>query len=176
MKDLKKKYVLLVNERNQILGKLEKLEAHKKGLLHRAFSIFVFNEKKELLLQKRAEKYHSSYLWSNTCCSHPISEDEKLIKKEAEKRLLEEMGFTCSLEKKFTFIYRAKLDNNLIEHEYDIVFFGFVDSSLKIVPNKQEVIDYKWISLGDLKRDIEKNNENYTPWLRIIIDDVISLL
>jgi isopentenyl-diphosphate delta-isomerase len=165
--------VVLVDENDKELGLEEKLEAHKKGKLHRAFSVFVFNSKKELLMQKRAsEKYHSSGVWTNTCCSHPGKGED--VKKEAEKRLKEEMGFSCNLEKKFGFIYRAVLDNSFIEHEYDYVFFGKYDKNPN--PNKSEVDDWRWVSLKELKRDIEKNPKKYSPWLRIIIDDVASLI
>lgn len=166
--------VIVVNENNQFLYKLEKIEAHKKGLLHRAFSIFVFNSKKELLLQKRAEKYHSSFLWSNTCCSHPISDNKEEIKQEAEKRLFEEMGIKCKLEEKFHFIYKTRLDNNFIENEYDIVYFGYCNKKPK--PNNKEVSDFKYISLKELKKDIQKNPEKYTPWLRASIIFVEKLI
>lgn len=171
---IKKTYVIHVDEKNNAIKKVEKLEAHKKGILHRAFSIFIFNSKKDLLLQKRAKKYHTSFLWSNTCCSHPKNKDLKNLKKEAEKRLFEEMGIKCKLKEEFNIIYKAKLDNNLIENEYDHIFIGFSDEKPKI--NKKEVSDYKWISINELKKDIKKNKEKYTPWLRILIDDIKLLL
>lgn len=165
--------VIIVDEKDNEFGLEEKLKVHKKGNLHRAFSVFVFNSKKELLLQKRAkEKYHSSGLWTNTCCSHPKNGED--LKAEAEKRLKEEMGFTCNLEKKFSFIYRAVLDNGLIEHEYDHVFFGKFNKNPN--PNPSEVKGWKWISLKKLKEDMGKSPKEYTPWLRIIIDEIISLV
>jgi len=165
--------VVLVDEKDKEIGLEEKLEAHKKGKLHRAFSVFVFNSKKELLMQKRAsKKYHSSGLWTNSCCSHPRKGED--VKKEAEKRLKEEMGFSCNLEKKFSFIYRAILDNGFIEHEYDYVFFGKYDKNPN--PNKSEVDDWRRVSLKELKIEIKKNPKKYSPWLRIIIDDIASLV
>ena len=123
--------VILVDKNDRQVGLMEKQEAHIKGLLHRAFSIFIFNTKNELLLQKRAtQKYHSGGLWTNTCCSHP-RENESTIDA-AYRRLNEEMGMICDLKFKFNFIYKAKLDNNLYEHELDHVFFGFSDSTPKI--------------------------------------------
>ncbi|MEM4397120.1 MAG: NUDIX domain-containing protein [Candidatus Woesearchaeota archaeon] len=162
-------FVLQVDNNNNFIKKIEKLEAHKKGILHRAYSIFIFNSNKELLLQKRAEKYHSSFLWSNTCCSHPFSENINEIKKEAEKRLFEEMGFKTELKEKFQIIYKADVGNNLIEHEYDHVFFGSIKEKITIKPDIKEVCDFKWISFNELKKTIEKNPKKYTAWLKIII-------
>ncbi len=161
--------VILVDSKDKEIGIESKLDAHKEGKLHRAFSVFIFNLKGELLLQKRAQdKYHSSGLWSNTCCSHPI---EKNIKKEAERRLKEEMGFSCKLEEKFSLMYKAKMKNNLIENEYDHVFFGYYDKEPN--PNPEEVSEYKWVSLDKLKKEVEKKPEIFTPWLRIILDELI---
>lgn len=163
-------HVLLVDENDKPISKEDKLKAHKEGYLHRAFSVFIFNSKKELLLQKRSDsKYHSPGLWSNTCCSHPITED---IKKEAALRLKEEMGFCCPLEEKFCFVYKARLEKGLIENEFDHVFFGKYDKTP--IPDQREVSDWKWISIPELKKDIEENPEMYTPWLRIILGEVIS--
>jgi isopentenyl-diphosphate Delta-isomerase len=163
--------VILVDEKDRKIGTGEKIKAHKEGKLHRAFSVFIFNDKKELLLQKRAtDKYHSPDLWSNTCCSHPEKEDKKDIIKEAEKRLKEEMGFECSLEEKFCFIYKAELGKNMIEHEYDHVLFGQYNRNPN--PNPEEVSDWKWVSLSSLKQDVKKNPEKYTPWLMLILDRI----
>ncbi len=166
-------FVILVDKKDREIGKEEKIKAHKEGKLHRAFSIFIFNKKRELLLQKRQTgKYHSPGLWSNTCCSHP--RPGKDIKKEAEKRLKEEMGIETNLKEVFSFIYKTKV-GNLIEYEFDHVFFGKFDGKPK--PNKKEVKDWKWQNLKDLKEDIKKNPQKYTPWLRIILtkyEDVLS--
>jgi isopentenyl-diphosphate delta-isomerase len=163
--------VILVDKSDKQIGIKEKLKAHQEGKLHRAFSVFIFNPKKELLLQKRAKgKYHSSGLWTNTCCSHPQS--GKDIKDEAETRLKDEMGITCNLTEKFSFIYKVKFDNGLYEHEYDYVFFGRYDGKVK--PNKDEVESYKWISLNELKKDIKQNPKKYTYWLKECIDRVIK--
>ena len=163
--------IILVDENDKELGRQEKLKVHKEGKLHRAFSVFIFNSKNELLLQKRASvKYHSAGLWTNTCCGHPIDN----IKKDAEKRLHEEMGLACNLEEKFSFIYKTRLENGLIVHEYDHVFFGRYDNPPE--PNPNEVDEWIWIPLDKLKADIEKKPERYTPWLRVIIDDIAKIM
>ncbi|MGC8547499.1 MAG: isopentenyl-diphosphate Delta-isomerase [Candidatus Micrarchaeia archaeon] len=164
--------VVLVDENDNQVGTMGKLEAHQNGgHLHRAFSIFVFNSKGETLLQKRAmNKYHSQGKWSNTCCSHPFV-GEKVLDG-AHRRLKEEMGFDCPLNEQFSFTYKADVGNGLTEWEYDHVIFGLFNGSPNI--NKQEASDYKWISLDQLKEDIEKNPGNYTPWLKICIDRVID--
>jgi len=155
--------VILVNESDQQIGIEEKLKAHQLGLLHRAFSIFIFNKKKELLLQQRARtKYHSPLLWTNTCCSHPMPGESTA--QAAHRRLHEELGFDCNLKESFTFLYKTEFDNGLIEHEFDHVFIGYYDQ--QIVPNKQEIESVKWISLENLKDDIQKNQEKYSYWLR----------
>src|SRR3989338_10249128 len=155
--------VILVNESDQQIGIEEKLKAHQLGLLHRAFSIFIFNKKKELLLQQRERtKYHSPLLWTNTCCSHPMPGESTA--QAAHRRLHEELGFDCNLKESFTFLYKTEFDNGLIEHEFDHVFIGYYDQ--QIVPNKQEIESVKWISLENLKDDIQKNQEKYSYWLR----------
>lgn len=161
--------VILVNEDDQEIGLMEKMEAHKKGLLHRAFSVFVFNQHKELLLQRRAiSKYHSGGLWSNTCCSHPRSGENEVAA--GERRLQEELGFTVPLTSVFSFIYRAELDNDLIEHELDHVLIGRSDATP--LPNPEEVDDWKYISLEDLEADIKAHPENYTVWFKVILPRV----
>ena len=161
--------VILVDKNDQMLGLMEKQEAHVKGLLHRAFSIFIFNKDNKLLIQKRAfHKYHSGGLWTNTCCSHP-RENETTIEA-AHRRLNEEMGMKCKLELKFNFIYKAQLDNNLYEHEFDHVFFGFSNDLPKI--NKQEVDSYKYESLNFLKEDIILSPNKYTEWFKICFQEV----
>lgn len=161
--------VILVDENNNEIGVEEKIKAHQERKLHRAFSIFIFNKKKELLLQKRSDnKYHSPGFWSNTCCSHP--RPDKNLKEEAEKRLKEEMGINCKLRKSFSFIYKVKFDNGLTEHEYDHVFVGEFNEKPK--PNKDEVSDWKWISLDKLKEEMSINPEKYTYWLKECLDKV----
>ena len=163
--------VILVDKNDRQVGLMEKQEAHIKGLLHRAFSVFIFNTKNELLLQKRAnQKYHSGGLWTNTCCSHP--RDNESIIDAAYRRLNEEMGMTCDLELKFNFIYKAKLDNNLYEHELDHVFFGFSDTIPKI--NKKEVCAFDYKTLEFLKKDIIMSPNNYTEWFKICLNEVYN--
>ena len=161
-------YVILVDENDQEIGTMEKQEAHEKGLLHRAFSVFVFNENKELLLQQRAlTKYHSAGLWTNTCCSHPrIGET---IEKAAHRRLMEEMGFDCELSTKTSFIYKAAFENGLTEHEFDHVLVGSFNGEINFNPT--EVKNFKWINLEELQIDLLQNNQNYTAWFKIIFDN-----
>jgi len=161
-------YVILVDENNNQIGLEEKILAHKKNLLHRAFSIFIFNDSFEILLQKRApNKYHSGNLWTNTCCSHPL-ENLSLVES-AKKRLVEEMGIKANLNEVFSFIYQAEFGNGLSEHEYDHVLFGI--SNNQPILNPDEAIDYKWIKISDLKAQIEKNPGNFTVWLQIMINN-----
>lgn len=160
----------LVNTKGDVVGNMEKLEAHQKGLLHEAFSVFIFNKNKELLLQRRAlSKYHSGGLWTNTCCSHPrFGEDLNIA---THRRLVEEMGFDIlNIKKVYSFIYRVSLDKGLIEHEYDHVLVGIYSDEI-IKPNADEVCDYKWVSIEWLKDDVCKNAQNYTEWIRIILKD-----
>ena len=159
--------VILVDKNDNQVGLMPKLEAHEKGFLHRAFSVFIFNNKYQLLLQKRASsKYHSGGLWTNTCCSHP-REDEDILDA-ANRRLDEEMGIKTSLRKVYDFIYEAKLDNNLIEHEFDHVFYGLYDEDPII--NKDEVDDFKWIDMETLNDSIINNGDNYTVWFKIAFE------
>ena len=161
-------YVILVDENNNQIGLEEKILAHKKNLLHRAFSIFIFNDSSEILLQKRApNKYHSGNLWTNTCCSHPL-ENLSLVES-AKKRLIEEMGIKANLNEVFSFIYQAEFGNGLSEYEYDHVLFGI--SNNQPILNPDEAIDYKWIKISDLKAQIEKNPGNFTVWLQIMINN-----
>ena len=164
-------YILLVDENDNIIGKEEKIKTHQEGKLHRAFSIFVFNSKGELLLQKRGKsKYHSGGLWTNTCCSH--QRDGETLEEAVHRRLKEEMGFDCELKEMFTFTYRIKFDNDLFENEYDHVFLGKFDG--EPTPNSEEVDEWKWIDLEELKKGIRENPDNYTYWLKQSIDKVIS--
>jgi isopentenyl-diphosphate delta-isomerase len=161
-------FINLVDEDGQRIGKIKKMEAHTKGKLHEAFSIFIFNDKQEMLLQRRAlTKYHSGGLWTNTCCSHPRVYEH--LEKAAHRRLWEEMGFDCPLTKLFSFIYRAEdLTDKLIEHEYDYVFAGTTNLS-NFNTNPGEVDGHKWMKLDDIKDDVAKNPQNYTSWFKIII-------
>lgn len=162
-------HVILVDENDQQIGLMEKMEAHEKGLLHRAFSVFIFNDENQLLLQQRAkDKYHSGGLWTNTCCSHP-REGESLLDA-GKRRLHEEMGFSCPIETVFSFIYKAELDNNLIEHELDHVLIGNYNEVPK--PNPDEVMDWKYVDLEWVVEDMKANPENYTAWFRIVFDNV----
>lgn len=160
-------HVILVNNRDEVIGEMEKLEAHIQGVLHRAFSVFIFNNDQELLLQQRAStKYHSPLKWTNTCCSHPRKGESYL--KAAHRRLQEELNFDCDLYEKFNFIYKADVGDGLIEHEFDRVFFG--EYSGNIIFNKNEVALVKWMSLVDLKVDLKLNPNNYTEWFKIIFN------
>ena len=166
-------FVVLVDQNDQKLGLMEKQQAHVAGLLHRAFSVFIFNSKGELMIQQRAaSKYHSPTLWTNTCCSHP--RDNETYEQAAHRRLEEEMGFDCELEYKFNFIYKAHLENDLIEHELDHVFIGTFDNEPKLNPD--EVMAYRWVELDDLKKDMEKNPQNYTAWFKIIFEHYVSYI
>jgi len=166
-------FILLVDENDKEVGIGEKIKTHQEGKLHRAFSIFVFNSKGQLLLQRRAKsKYHSGGLWTNTCCSHPRSGED--IEKAVHRRLKEEMGFDCELKEIFSFIYKVKFNNDLFEHEYDHVFIGKFNG--EPIPNPEEVDEWKWVDMEELKKDIEKNPDSYTYWLKESIDKVISRL
>jgi isopentenyl-diphosphate delta-isomerase len=159
-------YVSLVDEQDNEIGVMEKLQAHQEGLLHRAISVFVFNDRNELLLQQRAaEKYHSPYLWTNTCCSHPRP-GEVLIDA-ANRRLVEEMNMYCPLEYQFSFTYKAVLDQGLTEHELDHIFFG--ESNVLPQPDPAEVMNYKYLSLSAIEKEIEKNPEEYTSWFKLML-------
>ena len=158
--------VVLVNERDEAIGTMEKQEAHRKGLLHRAFSIFLFDAEGRLLLQQRAaEKYHSASLWTNTCCSHPRPGEELALA--AARRLHEEMGQTAVLEPRFTFTYRAEVGNGLIEHELDHVFFG--RATTDPVPDPAEVQAWRYVDMDELRLEMETYPERFTTWLRICL-------
>lgn len=162
-------YVILVDKNDSPLGTMEKMEAHEKGLLHRAFSVFLFNDKKELLLQQRAfSKYHSGGLWTNTCCSHP--RENETVEQAAKRRLMEEMGLKAEVQKEFSFIYKAKLDNNLTEHELDHVLIGTYNGIPDINPN--EVANWKYMSMKDIEKDMEEAPESYTEWFKIVFNEV----
>lgn len=159
-------HVVLVDENDREVGTMEKMEAHKKGVLHRAFSVLLFNKKGELLLQKRAlGKYHSAGLWTNTCCSHPLPGE--CIKEAAKRRLREEMGIDLQPEFSYKFIYKTPLEKGLTEYEYDHVFTAIYDGAPAI--NKDEVAEWTFISLPELKKKIATEPERYTYWFRLIV-------
>ena len=159
--------VILVDENDNAVGTMEKMEAHRLGKLHRAFSVLPFNSQGELLLQKRAKnKYHSAGLWTNTCCSHPVPGEK--IEDAAARRLKEEMGIDAKPSFAYKFLYKAELDKNLTEHELDYVFIGTFDGKPSI--NAAEVEDWKFVNLEWLKKDLKKNPNEYTCWFKIIMD------
>ncbi|NOQ74820.1 MAG: isopentenyl-diphosphate Delta-isomerase [Crocinitomix sp.] len=163
--------VILVDIEDNPIGLMEKMEAHQKGLLHRAFSVFVFNDKNELLLQQRAlHKYHSGGLWTNTCCSHP-RDGEELVKA-GTRRLQEEMGFECEITPVLSFIYKAELDNELTEHEFDHVLIGKYNVAPQ--PNPDEVSDWKFVNLEALALDLAQNPDHYTIWFQKIFEKTIN--
>ncbi len=165
--------VVLVSEKDEILGVMDKMQAHENGILHRAFSVFLFNDKGEMLLQKRANnKYHSAGLWTNTCCSHPRPGEETLAA--AQKRLKEEMGFSTALTKVFSFVYKAPFDNGLTEHEYDHVFTGVHNGVVQ--PNPQEVSDYCYQSIMQIKGNILTHPQNFTEWFKIALPKLEAYL
>ena len=158
--------LILVDENDVPLGTAEKMEAHEKALLHRAFSVFIFNSKGEMLLQQRAiNKYHSGGLWTNACCSHPYFEQDTLAA--AGKRLQEEMGFTTTLTRAFEFVYKANFDNGLTEHEYDHVFIGEYDGT--VLPDESEVENFCYMSMNELKEAMELHPQKYTAWFKIAL-------
>ncbi len=163
--------LILVDEYDNEIGVLDKLAVHQTGVLHRAFSVFIFNSEGELLLQQRAEgKYHSAGLWSNTCCSHPRKDEE--VFSAIGRRLKEEMGIECEMQFQFSFIYKFEFDNGLTEHEFDHVYFGKSDEMPRI--NHLEVKDWKYIHLKALKKEISLNPQNFSAWLKICLPKVIE--
>ena len=165
--------VVLVDPEDRPLGTMEKMEAHRQGVLHRAFSVFVFNSKGDLLLHRRAkEKYHSGGLWTNTCCSHPRP-DETVVEA-AQRRLVEEMGMRCQLEPKFSFVYRADLDHGMIEHELDHVLIGYSDVPPE--PNPKEVCETRYMPVREVEADIAAHPDRYTAWFKICFPEVLSIL
>ena len=163
--------VILVDINDSETGTMEKMEAHQKGLLHRAFSVFIFNSKGELLLQKRAkDKYHSGGLWTNACCSHPFPGENTLSA--AKRRLMEEMGMNCDLEHAFSFIYKVNLDKGMTEHELDHVFIGVSDECPKL--NVHEVEDFKYVTLEQAEQLIKNNPESLTEWFKIVFTQTMN--
>jgi isopentenyl-diphosphate Delta-isomerase len=165
------KNVILVNEKDEITGTAQKMEAHQKGLLHRAFSIFVFNKNGEMLLQQRAmDKYHSGGLWTNTCCSHPQPGED--IEAAAKKRLKEEMGFEIPVLKIFDFVYKSKFDSGLTEYEFDHVFVGEYDGEVNY--NSEEVMSAEYKSMPEILKSLKQDPEKYTAWFHIAFPKVES--
>lgn len=164
---MREELVILVDENDQQVGLMPKMEAHEKALLHRAFSVFVFNNKKELMIQQRAlHKYHSPGLWTNTCCSHQREGESNIDA--GKRRLMEEMGFSVDLEESISFIYKAPFDNGLTEHEYDHILLGSFEGEPDLNPD--EVAAWKWMSLEAIQEDMKINSEIYTEWFKIIFD------
>lgn len=163
--------VILVDKQDKVLGQMAKQEAHEKGVLHRAFSVFIFNDKGEMMLQRRADsKYHSPGLWSNTCCSHPRLGETNV--EAGERRLQEEMGFSVPLKEKFSFIYKAQFGNGLTEHELDYVLIGHYNAEPII--NKDEVGEWKWIQVEELRKDMKVNPSSYTFWFNNLMTEYLE--
>jgi isopentenyl-diphosphate delta-isomerase len=159
--------LILVDAQDRELGVKDKLQAHVEGALHRAFSVFVFDAEKRLLLQKRARtKYHSGGLWSNTACGHP--RPGETTHAAARRRLREEMGFDCELREAFEFLYRAELDGALVEHEYDHVLVGTHEG--EPAPDPSEVEDWRWVTMDELRRDLRERPNDYSYWLSVAVN------
>lgn len=170
----KEEYVILVDEQDNEIGSMEKMEAHQKGLLHRAFSIFIFNSNGELLLQQRAaEKYHSPLKWTNTCCSHQRKGES--TSDAAKRRLKEEMGIECDLKTAYTFLYKADVGQGLIEHELDHVLIGYFDGSA-IPFNTNEVQAFKYESLDWIEKELALNPDQFTKWFIITFNDLKNFI
>lgn len=163
--------VVLVDSRDNVIGTMPKLEAHEKGVLHRAISVFIFNRDGDLLLQRRADsKYHSAGLWSNTCCSHPYPDERPHLA--AIRRLREEMGIECGLRFAFAFLYRAELDSGLTEHELDHVYVGEFEGDPQ--PDPDEVGEWRWISPGELAAELESAPERFSAWFPIALERLLA--
>ena len=161
--------VILVDENDKVLGTMPKMEAHVKGVLHRAISVFLFDTEGNWIVQQRAfEKYHSAGLWTNTCCSHPNPEENSLDA--SQRRLMEEMGLDCELNFAFKFMYRAELENNLVENELDHIYFGYTNQVP--LPDPLEVNSWKLMTYFELDKDIQENPENYTEWFKLLYKKV----
>ena len=165
--------VILVNDNDEQIGLMPKMEAHEKALLHRAFSVFILNSKNEIMLQQRAaQKYHSPLLWTNTTCSHQREGETNL--QAGNRRLMEEMGIQTELKELFSFIYKAPFDNGLTEHEFDHVMIGYYNDAPNI--NKEEAESWKWMSIEAVKEDMKANPDTYTAWFKIIFDEFYHYL
>jgi len=166
---MKEIQVVLVNEKDEPIGVMEKMEVHQKGLLHRAFSVFIFDSKGKMLLQQRAkEKYHGAQLWTNACCSHPFPNEH--VKEAAQRRLQEELGFTTELREIFSFIYKAQVENNLIEHELDHVMAGEYEKEVQ--PNAREVAAVYYEGMDQIKKEIETEPGKFTTWFKIAFPEI----
>jgi isopentenyl-diphosphate delta-isomerase len=170
---MKEDNVILVNQKDEQIGLMPKLEAHEKAVLHRAFSVFILNSKNEIMLQQRAHhKYHSPLLWTNTCCSHQREGETNI--QAGSRRLFEEMGFETGLKELFHFIYKAPFDNGLTEHELDHVMIGYYEDEPKI--NSEEVENWKWMCIEHVRSDMQLHPEIYTVWFKIIFDEFYHYL
>lgn len=164
---MREEQVILVNEQDQEIGLMSKMEAHEKAVLHRAFSVFILNKKGQLMLQQRAfHKYHSPGLWTNTCCSHQREGEDNI--EAGKRRLQEEMGFSTSLEVLFNFIYKAPFDNGLTEHELDHVLLGYYEAPPQV--NPEEVAAWKWMDLEAVAEALKARPQDFTAWFKIIFD------
>lgn len=162
-------HVILVDSNNRELGTMEKMEVHEKGLLHRAFSIFIFNSVGEMLVHRRAEeKYHCGGMWTNAVCSHPRPGESQ--SQALRRKMQQEMGFSTEVKKAFDFTYKAELSNGLIEHEYDEVFYGIYDGEL--APNPMEVQDFRYVSISELSKSLRDNPEQFTPWFLNLFEPI----
>lgn len=160
--------VVVVDENDSVLKTESKLAVHKSGELHRAFSVFIFNSSGQMLLQKRADdKYHSAGLWSNACCSHPKPQEK--IQDAAHRRLQEEVGFDCKLERVFSFVYKSKVSNDLVEHEFDHVLVGKYDGDVEANPD--EVSDHRWESVEKIAEELSNSSQKFTPWFQTIMNN-----
>ena len=170
---MKEEQVILVNDKDEPIGLMNKMEAHEKAILHRAFSVFILNDNNEVMLQQRAHhKYHSPLLWTNTCCSHQRAGETNI--QAGKRRLYEEMGFEVELKELFHFIYKAPFDNGLTEHELDHVMIGY--SNIEPVINPEEVASWKWMKIEAIKDDMIQNPAEYTVWFKIIFDEFYHYL
>ena len=166
---MRRNEVILVTEKDEAIGVMEKMEVHRKGLLHRAFSIFIFDSYGNMLLQQRAaEKYHGGLLWTNACCSHPFPDEA--IDDAAARRLAEELGFTTALEEVFSFTYKAEVENGLIEHEYDHVFVGEYSGPIK--PNADEVKAFAYYTQEEISRLLAEAPQTFTSWFKIAFPQI----
>jgi isopentenyl-diphosphate Delta-isomerase len=165
-------YVVLVDVYDNELGTMEKMQAHVEGKLHRAVSVFIFNSRKELLLQRRADgKYHSAGLWTNTCCGHPRPGEQHALA--AARRLYEELGLSCELIWKLSFTYQANLDNNLSEHEFDHVYIGFTDQWPQL--NPQEASEWKYATISEIQELLDTRPGQFTAWFKIVFNQIKQL-
>lgn len=166
-------HVILVNENDEPIGLMPKMEAHEKAVLHRAFSVFILNSNNEIMLQQRAaQKYHSPLLWTNTTCSHQRAGETNI--EAGSRRLMEEMGIETELKELFSFIYKAPFDNGLTEHELDHVMIGYYNDEPNI--NREEAESWKWMGITDVKNDMQANADQYTVWFKIIFDEFYHYL